>query len=292
MVPRRIGLVTHPTRDIETSLVQLMQWAEAQGVEVGQLPFARRQRSLLDECRAAECDLIVAVGGDGTTLAAIRNGAGADRPVLGIACGSLGALATVPADEVGAALDRVAAGDWRPRTLPALEVRADGQRLEAFNDLVVGRQGEGQVRVSVSVGEVLFARFAGDGCIISTSLGSSAYALAAGGPLLAPDLRAFMLTPLPTHGGVQPPLVVSEAAELRLAVTAGYGGVRYEIDGQVEDLDAEALRIALRPDAAQIVTFADQEPFVSRLRRRGIITDSPRILAEDERELEVRGEER
>jgi hypothetical protein len=101
-----------------------------------------------------------------------------------------------------------------------------------------------------------------------------------------------MLTPLPTHGGVQPPLVVSEAAELRLAVTAGYGGVRYEIDGQVEDLDAEALRIALRPDAAQIVTFADQEPFVSRLRRRGIITDSPRILAEDERELEVRGEER
>ncbi len=283
MSPRRIGLVTHPTRDIQAPLEQLMEWARAVGAEVGQLPFARRQRSLLDECHAAECELIVAIGGDGTTLAAIRNGAGAERPVLGIACGSLGALATVPADEVGPALDRFSAGDWQARTLPALEVRADGRALEAYNDIVVGRQGEGQVRVSVFLGEVLFARFAGDGCIVSTSLGSSAYALAAGGPLLAPDLRAFVLTPLPTHGGVQPPLVVGEGTELRLETIAGYGGVRYEIDGQIEDLDIDTLRIAFRADAARVVSFLDQEPFVSRLRRRGIITDSPRILAEDER---------
>ncbi len=283
MTLRRIGLVTHPTRDIAQPLHALMAWAERSEAQVGQLPFARRQRTLLDECHAAECDLIVAIGGDGTALAAIRNGAGTERPVLGIACGSLGALATVSGDEVGPALDRFDAGDWEARSLPALEIRLDGRTLEAFNDIVVGRQGEGQIRISASLGEILFARFAGDGCIVSTSLGSSAYALAAGGPLLAPDLAAFVLTPLPAHGGVRPPLVIGEGTELRLEVAAGYGGVRYEIDGQLEELDADALRVAFRANAAKVVTFPDQEPFVSRLRRRGIITDSPRILAEDER---------
>ena len=283
MSTRRIGLVTHPTRDIEQPLDALMQWAQRTGAEVGQLPFARRQRGLLDECHAPECDLIVAIGGDGTTLAAIRNGAGAERPVLGVACGSLGALAVVAADQVAPALDRFAAGDWETRILPALEMRVDGRTLEAFNDIVVGRQGEGQVRISASLGEVLFARFAGDGCIVSTSLGSSAYALAAGGPLLAPDLDAFVLTPLPAHGGVRPPLVLGGGAELRLEISAGYGGVRYEIDGQLEDLDVDSLSVAFRHEAARLVCFADEEPFVSRLRHRGIITDSPWILAEDER---------
>ena len=69
---------------------------------------------------AADCDLVIALGGDGTTLAALHAAAPVGRPVLGVACGSLGALTGATADKLDDALDRVAAGDWTPRALPAL----------------------------------------------------------------------------------------------------------------------------------------------------------------------------
>jgi NAD+ kinase len=130
----------------------------------------------------------------------------------------------------------------------------------------------------------LFGRIAGDGCIVSTPVGSSAYALAAGGPLVAPGAGAYLFTPLPTHGGSCPPFVIAAASELQLDISAGHGGARLEVDGQISDRAVEPMTIGFRPDVARLVTFADQEPFLTGLRRRQIITDSPRIIAEDIRE--------
>ena len=124
---------------------------------------------------------------------------------------------------------------------------------------------------------------AGDGCVISTPLGSSAYALSAGGPLIAPGTNAFAFTPLYAHGGVCPPLVVSDASELKIITNPGYGGARLEVDGRPIDAQAGTLTVRMRPAAATVVTFDDQEQFVTGLRRRGIIADSPRFLAEDAR---------
>jgi NAD+ kinase len=202
--------------------------------------------------------------------------------VLGVACGSLGALTTVPADHLAAALDCFSQGDWLPRRLPALDVaRADGSDLFAFNDIVIIRCAEGQVRTTARVNGTLFGRLAGDGCIVSTQIGSSAYALAAGGPLLAPGTDAFLFTPLPTHAGSCPPLVVGADAELELEFAPGHGGARVELDGQVADARVGPLTISLRSNVATLVSFADQEPLLTGLRRRRIISDSPRILAED-----------
>ncbi len=155
--------------------------------------------------------------------------------------------------------------------------------LLAFNDVVTVRGGQGQVRTTVHLDGVLYARFAGDGWIVSTPVGSSAYALASGGPLLAPGTNAFTLTPLPTHGGFCPPLVAAAGSRLALDTAAGYGGARLEIDGQVVDTRAGRLTVTLRPAAVTIVDFADDEPMLTGLRRRQIIIDSPRILAEDAR---------
>jgi NAD+ kinase len=224
----------------------------------------------------------VSIGGDGTTLAAIRAAIAADRPVLGVACGSIGALTTVAADGITRALDRFSRRDWLPRPLPALEVaRDDGTGLFALNDIAIVRAGEGQVRATARVDGVLFVRLAGDGCIVSTPIGSSAYALAAGGPLIAPGTDAYLLTPLPTHGGFCPPLVVGADSELQLDSTAGHGGARLEVDGQVADTRVGPLAVTFRRAKATVVGFADQEPFLAGLRRRRIIIDSPRILAED-----------
>jgi NAD+ kinase len=284
---RCVGIVVHPTRNIDGPLEGLRGWADAHGVSVVQVPVTgqSRSRSVAEPGDAGTCDLIVSIGGDGTMLAAIRAAEALRLPVLGVSCGSLGVLTAVAARAVPEALDRFDRGDWTPRVLPALTVtRPDGPDLTAFNDACVVRNGIGQVRVTSTVDGVLFTRLAGDGCIVSTPLGSTAYALAAGGPLMAPGTDAYLLMPLASHGGWRQPLVVPAAVELALEISAGIGGARLEIDGQVLEMDPSLLRITLRQDAATLVSFPGQEPLFASLRRRGIIADSPRIVADAARD--------
>lgn len=287
---RAIGVIVHPSRNIDTPLRDLFTWGGDHGVLVGQVPIAGQDRVIADEVDPRECDLLVSIGGDGTMLAAVRAAARAARPVLGVSCGSLGALTTVPADEVGAALDQFAAGDWVARELPAIVVTdADGTERFALNDIAVVRGGIGQVRVAITVDGALFGRLAGDGCIVATPAGSSAYSLAAGGPLLAPGTEAFLLTPLPTHGGSRLPLVVGAGSELTLEVACGLGGARLEIDGQLaatEPAELAALRVTFRAAVATVVTFAEGDSLFAALRRRQIIVDSPRLIADDARAAE------
>jgi NAD+ kinase len=277
----RIGLFVHPTRTVAEPRRAVLDWARDHGTEVVELALGPDAGDGGDPSR---CGLIVAIGGDGTALAAIRRAATCGRPVLGIACGSLGALTSVAAQDVSPALERFAAGQWVPRELPALRIELeDGEIQRAFNDLALVREGGSQLRVSARVNGALFARVAGDGCIVSTAVGSGAYTVAARGPLLDPNLAAFVLTPLPTHGGFSPPLVMTASSTLELEIAAGYGGGRLEIDGRAGGQLPRQLTVGLEPAVATVVTFEDQESHLLGLRRRGIITDSPRILADDAR---------
>lgn len=280
----QVGLVVHPTRPIEGPLRELRQWAEQHDVRLVQVPASCRQREVAPAGDAKDCDLILAIGGDGTSLAAIREGALADRPVLGVARGSLGVLAAAPADDVVRVLDRFRAGDWVRKALPALDGAPErGDPIFALNDIALVRDAPGQVRVTAEVDGTLFARMAGDGCLVSTPVGSSAYALAAGGPLLTPENDAFLITPLPVHGGSHPPLVVPGGSSIRLVIASGHVAVRLEVDGQPAGTHVGALTVTLRARVATVVRFVDEEPFLARLRRLGIIRDSPRIVAEEAR---------
>jgi NAD+ kinase len=282
---RCVGVVVHPSRNIDTPLSGLRAWALQHGVNVVQVGVPGQHREVADPGEAAGCDLIVSIGGDGTMLASIHAAVAMKLPVLGVSCGSLGVLTAVSAGALPTALDRFEAGDWTPRVVPALTVaRAGAADLFALNDVAIVRDGIGQVRVTSRVDGVLFNRLAGDGCVVSTALGSSAYSLAAGAPLLTAGVEAYVLTPLPVHGGSRQPLVIAAASELALDVVGGRGGARLEIDGQVATTGPDTLTIRLRPDVATLVAFSDQEPLFTALRRRGIIADSPRIVAEAARE--------
>jgi NAD+ kinase len=92
---------------------------------------------------------------------------------------------------------------------------------------------------------------------------------------------AFLFTPLSAHGGSCPPIVLGPNSELQLDVRVRHGGARMEVDGQIVGPHEGAIAVRLRTGVATVVTVADQEPFIAGLRRRQIITDSPRILAED-----------
>jgi len=281
----RIGLVVHPRRSIDIALDQVRAWAEANGAEIVQIQVSGQERVIADPGEVASCDLVLAVGGDGTALHALRAAATVDRPVLGVACGSLGALTAVTAEALGSALERIAAGDWAPWRLPGLAVSADGAEPRvAINDVVTVRRGASQVIIEVRVDGQLYIRYAGDGVVIATPLGSSAYTLAARGPVLAAGSEGFVLTPLAPHGGCCPPLVVGAASEITVGIEPGYAGARIEFDGQITEGEPSTLTATRVEDYAMLVDFGGVEPLLAGLRRRRILMDSPRVLARDDRE--------
>jgi NAD+ kinase len=286
----RIGVVPHPSREVSRALGTVRAWAERHGATLVQPEAPGRFQDAAPPCAAEECDLVVALGGDGTTLAALHVAAPAGRPVLGVACGSLGALTAVNASHVEQALDRVARGEWTPRRLPAVAADRDGhgKHLRALNDLVAVRAGGGQVSVEIVVDGELVIRFAGDGVVAATPLGSTAYTLAAGGPMLAPGATGIVLTPLAPHGGVCPPIVVAPESAITIGLDPGYGGARLEVDGRVDDrlepMQHADLALRIEPDYATLVSLDHHESLIAGLRRRRILIDSPRMLARDERE--------
>jgi NAD+ kinase len=283
----RVALVVHPRRDVEDALATTRAWAEKHGVALGQVLIPGQMRRVAEPVDISSSDLVLSLGGDGTALTALHAAAAPSRPVLAVACGSIGVLTSVPAESLSAALAHVAAGNWSPRPLPALEIAAEGaQPRFAVNDFAVIRDGGGQVITEIRVDGELYARTAGDGLVVATPLGSSAYTMAAGGPILAPGVQGIVITPLAEHGGVSPSLVAGPGSRVRVLVVPGFGGGRFEIDGhRVGAAEELEVSVGLRQGYASLVTLADQEPLLTGLRRRGLIVDSPRVLARDARAL-------
>ena len=283
--PARVALVVHPTRPIAEPLETLERWAGEHGFDIVQIPTAGGlDREVARRGELETGDLVVALGGDGTVLSALRAAAPHDAPVLGVACGSLGALTAVLSDELDNALERVRGGDWTAHRLPALVIHPAGALDEwAVNDFVVVRRSTGQVVVDVSVDDELYVRLAGDGLIVASPLGSSAYSMAAGGPLLASDTRALVCTPLAMHGGSAPPLVGPATANLRVEVHPSFSGFDIEIDGRTHPLKALDYRLSLQEEKVTLVSFGELGFGMPGLRKRQLITDSPRVLARDRR---------
>jgi NAD+ kinase len=127
-------------------------------------------------------------------------------------------------------------------------------------------------------------RLAGDGLIVATPVGSSAYSMAAGGPLLAPDTPALVCTPLAMHGGSAPPLVVPATSNVRVNVLPSFAGFDVEIDGHVYPLEDVDYRIALAEERVTLVSFGEGRAGLTGLRKRRLIADSPRVLARDDRD--------
>ena len=293
MAVRTVGLVVHPSRDLDAPLEHVRAWAREHGAEVGQVLVPGQDRRVADPVEPDACDLLLAVGGDGTVLAALDRSGG--KPVLGIACGSLGVLTSAPASDIDGALDRFASGDWRARKLTGLAIERDGEEIEtAINDIVVIRRGSGQVVLDIDVDGAPYASTAGDGVVVATALGSSAYTLAAGGPLVATDHGGMVLTPLADHAGSVPALVLSAGSAVSIDVDGGWSGARIEIDGRIVDDPTGPgeqrpfrLDIRPRPSSAVLLDF-DDESRIAGLRRRGVIADSPRLRARLERRARSR----
>ena len=193
--------------------------------------------SLLDKAKNGDFDLIIAVGGDGTMLRAGRFFGPAKLPILGINLGNFGFLIEVQIDEWRDALLKVLNGDYRleERMMLKIEHVRNGQVLdhwEALNEIVICRgQIVRPIRLKASVDGYTLASYVADGLIVATPTGSTAYSLAAGGPILPPELRNILIIPVAPHLSVDRAVILSEGACVTVQSYTEHEAV-LSVDGQ------------------------------------------------------------
>lgn len=158
-------------------------------------------------------DALVTLGGDGTLISAVRRSFEYDIPVLGVYAGSLGFLADVDLDELDQFVNNMTQGKVRVDERSVLEVRIVGEhderKMYAFNDMVLTRPSvSNMIHIETLVDGKAFNTYYGDGVIVATPTGSTAYNVSAGGPVLFPLSKVFVLTPICPHSLTQRPVVL------------------------------------------------------------------------------------
>ena len=253
---RRVGLTAKRGLTAASGvLAELAGWLEAHGVraiferETAQLAGVPPDRPIVSrDDLPRECDLIVVLGGDGTLIGMADRIAAADTdvPILGVNYGSLGFLTEITLPELYEALEDTLEGraGIEPRAmLTARTVRADAVFADhiVLNDIVITRGSLSRIiEISVTVNEAAVMRVRADGLIIASPTGSTAYNLAAGGPIVHPAVDAMLLTPIAPHTLTNRPIVIPASCDVHVRpVMEGLDEVFVTFDGQ--------LGFALRP---------------------------------------------
>jgi NAD+ kinase len=186
-------------------------------------------------------DLVIVLGGDGTLLSAARAVGPRETPLLAVNLGGLGFMMTTRAEELFDELGRVLEGSFSVQSRRVLEgeVVRDGRSLQryfALNDVVVNKLAIARLlHLDVFVDDEFVCRYRADGLIISTPTGSTAYSLAAGGPIMLPSVQAICLSPICPHTLSNRPVVVPETSRVEVLIQDGDGGgsTSMTVDGQV-----------------------------------------------------------
>jgi NAD+ kinase len=269
---RSVGLCVKPgSEQAGESARGLVKWLEARAVETvldrETAHFVGRpgvERTGLAE----RVDLVVVLGGDGTILAAARDTGSRGVPILGVNLGTLGFLAEVAPADLTVVLERVLRGDFQTVRRMRLHVRARRGDREladalALNDAVITRGELSRlIDLESEADGVPVTTYHGDGLIVATPTGSTAYTLSAGGPILMPGSRVFVVTPICPHALTQRPLVLSDDTRLQIRALPREGGARLTVDGQIglalERGDVVTIEVSEHP-----VTFV-ASPFRTR----------------------------
>jgi NAD+ kinase len=192
----------------------------------------------LDAAVAAQADRVIVLGGDGTILEAARAMASHQVPLIGINMGKLGYLAAFNLDEFDAQIDRVLTDDTliSPRMMLAVTVNGGGhEKLSsiAVNDCVVHAGPPFRmIDLALCLNDSEVTRIVGDGLIVATPVGSTAYNLSAGGPILQPTVKGIAITPICAHSLTHKPLVVDESVTVQITPQRINDGTRVIVDGQ------------------------------------------------------------
>jgi NAD+ kinase len=236
---RRLGLAYNPKIEAAAELAQqAARWCGARGIDSWMAPAGERE-TLVGEL--AGTDVLVVLGGDGTILLAARATALVDVPLVGINLGKVGFLSKAEAHELEPTLDRIERGAYRIEERMALEGAihpggaADPERtFTALNDVVIARGSLARViHLSVEIGPSHLATYVADGLVVASPTGSTGYSFSAGGPILEPDTRNLILTPIAVYLSAIRAVVVDPGQTVRCRVVEAHE-VLVSVDGRTD----------------------------------------------------------
>jgi NAD+ kinase len=244
---------------------KLMAWLKSRGIEVildetltNQLT---EEEDTFSEAGFAQVALLVVLGGDGTLLSAARLIGNGEVPILGVNVGGLGFLSAFSLDELYPILERILAEDYETekRMMLTTSVERKGgilARYSVLNDVVINKAAIARmIDLETSIDEHYLTMFKADGLIVSTPTGSTAYSMAAGGPIVVPSLHTIMLTPICPHTLTNRPILVHDSAEIKVTIKSQNEDIYLTFDGQVgQSLQAEdVIKIRKSEHTVQLV---------------------------------------
>lgn len=259
---KKAGVLLRPsTPELKDDFFELKSIFETYGIDVyiesvsgGMIDVMGMDFDLL--CK--QCDVLVSLGGDGTLISTVRRSFDYDIPVFGIHAGNLGFLADVGMDELDTFVANLANGKFRIDERAVLETSMlkNGEEVSiyAFNDVVLTRPSiSNMIHIETLVDGNSFNTYYGDGVIVATPTGSTAYNLSAGGPVLFPLTEVFMLTPICPHSLTQTPVVLP--GEFEIEMKSSDKKAMIIIDGQdMHELEqGESLHIKLASKRAKLL---------------------------------------
>lgn len=269
--PHAIAFLGHPNIPdaLEVAGTMAEIWRAMGGrVQVGSL----YDEELRQRVKAGEFDLVIALGGDGTMLRTGHLCAPADIPLLGVNIGHFGFLVEVKRDNWREALTQLAAGKFRfeDRMMIAARCSRAGEPdtdFDVINDVVVARgQYVRPIEVEATLDGARIASYIADGLIAATPTGSTAYALAAGGPILPPEMRNILLMPVAPHLSVDRAVVLSEGASICITVKTKHEAV-VSVDGQasLSVVSGDCVQIKAHEKSLRMIRFEDPGYFYRNL---------------------------
>ena len=269
----KIGILYYPTRPASCELADTVErLLEAHDVETWRtIPGSKDGLGQ----KASSLDLLITLGGDGTIVRAVRAVSAAGLPILGVNLGRLGFLAEVEPEGIEEALECLMQGAYTVEERMMLHTELwRGEDLllasEAINDVVVARGAMVRtVRVAAEVDGYHMITLTGDGVIVSTPTGSTAYCLAAGGPVVAPDLPSLTMTPIAAHLGIASAVVIPPNRSLCLELVSGQGAIM-TVDGQLDhELQlGDRIYSTISDCVARFIRFEDDGHFYEMVLRK------------------------
>lgn len=268
---RSVGILSKPRKEEICAIVpRLSDWLRQRKVEilfdsVAASCFSPKEKESKPEEMAARVDLLIVLGGDGTLLAAARQFTEREVPILAVNLGGMGFLTSVTLEEAFPLLEVVFAGKHRLslRMMLQAEVLRGGKVIKqqrALNDAVVAKAAMSRILdFDVFADGEFLARYRSDGLIISTPTGSTAYSLAAGGPILVPVLHAFVLTPICPHMLTNRPLVLPDTVKIELDFSALDEPAHLTLDGQVGVELERGDRVTVTKSVSRVMLVRPQE---------------------------------
>ena len=259
---KKVGVILRPsTPELKSTFFKLEKIFTKHNIEVHIESISGGMIDVMGmefEHLCKQCDILVTLGGDGTLISAVRRSLSYDIPVLGIYAGNLGFLADVGMDELEEFVVKMLSGRCRIDERSVLEatVIKNGEEIviHAFNDIVLTRPSiSNMISIETLVDGKAFNTYYGDGVIVSTPTGSTAYNLSAGGPVLFPLAQVFTLTPICPHSLTQRPVVLP--GEFSIEMKTPSNPALMIVDGQdMHELEiAESVHIKLAATTAKLI---------------------------------------